>query len=371
MDIRNLTLTRIACTIVLFALVGGGLGGCAVTGRPTTPLTTFEHTTVLLESPTQVTAGAPTLGPVTTIAGGFSEALLSVNADVPADAGVVVEIRVGQAADDFWSPWMPIVAWGAAVGPAEDSAMSFGAADDARAGKMEIDTFVGRAAGGFDRVQHRFRSVTPEGKAVVIKRVGICTTRETGEKAWGDVVSANTPPKTAKLTGLRLRTMDVPFRSQFTDRPELAGRLCSPTSVSMVLAYRGKPTDVLDVANCAFDASHEIYGNWPRNVQAAYVMGVPGYLTRVSNWREVERYVARGTPLVISIRVKPGELPAAPYSDTDGHLIVLTGFAANGDVTVNDPAVREPDKGRRVYPRADLERVWMSNTAGTTYVLGE
>jgi len=64
-------------------------------------------------------------------------------------------------------------------------------------------------------------------------------------------------------------------------------------------------------------------------------------------------------------------LPAAPYSDTDGHLIVLTGFAGNGDVTVNDPAVRDAAEGRRVYPRADLERVWMSNGARTAYVLGE
>jgi hypothetical protein len=290
---------------------------------------------------------------------------------VPTGAGVVAEIRVGQASDDFWSPWMPIVSWGAPVEMAEDSALQFGADGDTRAGRMEIDTFVGRAPGGFDRVQHRFRAVTVEGKSIAIKRVAICATRETGEKAWADVAAANKPPEVAKLTGLRMRTIDVPFRSQFTERPELAGRLCSPTSVSMVLAYRGKTGDVLDVANCAFDEPHGIYGNWPRNVQAAYVKGVKGYLTRVSTWKQAEAFIARGTPLVISIRVKKGELPAAPYSDTDGHLIVLTGFAANGDATVNDPAVREPRDGRRLYPRADLERVWMSNTAGTTYVLGE
>ncbi len=371
METWSMGFQRLIVILLLVCAAGGGLGGCAGSGRPRTPLATFEHSTVLDETPTRVDGGAVTIGPVHGVVHGFSEAILSVNADVPAGTGLVAEIRVGQTADDFWSPWMPIVAWGEPVAMADDSALTFGAAGETRAGKLEIDTFVGRAAGGFDRVQHRFRGVTPDGKVIVVRRVAICTTRETGERAWDDVVSANTPASTATLNALRLRKMDVPFLSQATDRPELSGRLCSPTSVSMVLAYRGKRKDVLDVANCAFDGAHDIYGNWPRNVQAAYVMGVKGYLTRVSTWKEVEAFVSRGTPLVISIRVNAGELPAAPYSDTDGHLIVLTGFAGNGDVTVNDPAVRDAAEGRRVYPRADLERVWMSNGAGTAYVLGE
>ncbi|RMF72419.1 MAG: hypothetical protein D6744_16875 [Planctomycetota bacterium] len=113
-----------------------------------------------------------------------------------------------------------------------------------------------------------------------------------------------------------------------------------------------------------------MYGNWPRNVQAAYEFGVPGYLRRFSQWSEVEATIAAGQPLIISIRVgEPGALHGAPYETTAGHLIVLTGFAENGDVWVNDPAGATPAEGVLRYSRADLEKAWMRGSGGLAYVL--
>src|SRR5690606_4352937 len=154
------------------------------------------------------------------------------------------------------------------------------------------------------------------------------------------------------------------------ERRASAGRLCSRTSVAMVLAYYGVELPTERVAEACWDPPHEIYGNWPRNVQAAFSLGVPGYLTRKPDWAAVERMVGAGIPLIISIRFsEPGALRGAPYKTTDGHLLVLCGFDAEGHVQVNDPAAPTAERGMIAYTRTDLERVWFGATGGLAYVL--
>ncbi len=136
----------------------------------------------------------------------------------------------------------------------------------------------------------------------------------------------------------------------------------------MVLGYRGVDRPTMEVAARAFDPAHDIYGNWPRNVQAAWTYGVPGHLGRYAAWEEVEREIARGRPLIISIRAAAGELRGAPYPSTDGHLLVLVGFTPDSDVIVNDPASPDLEAVRRVYRRAEVEAVWLRK-GGTAYVL--
>ncbi|MGE3182339.1 MAG: N-acetylmuramoyl-L-alanine amidase-like domain-containing protein, partial [Phycisphaerae bacterium] len=53
--------------------------------------------------------------------------------------------------------------------------------------------------------------------------------------------------------------LDVPFFSQRTEKPEIAGRICSPTSVAMVMAYHGVTKPVAEVAAAAYDQAHDIY----------------------------------------------------------------------------------------------------------------
>lgn len=160
----------------------------------------------------------------------------------------------------------------------------------------------------------------------------------------------------------------VPFRSQRAEADEIAGRICSPTSVAMVLAHRGVDVPTRVVAERAYDRAHEMYGNWPRAVQTAFSYGVPGYLTRCATWSEAEWHLRAGIPLVISIAAKKGELTGAPYAQTNGHLLVLCGFDPYGDALVNDPAAKDAEHGVTKYARAELERCWMGH-GGVAYVL--
>jgi hypothetical protein len=286
---------------------------------------------------------------VVSAAAPFRDVLVSWNVETPTASGFAVELRVAAASGTEWSPWLYVGDWG--VVPKLEKVRTFDG------GVLDTDYLRGERE--FGRAELRVRAFAASGAPrLFVERLTICFSNRQqavdpfGE-AWGEV---------------RAQSLDVPCRSQKAEAAEIAGRICSPTSLAMVMAYRGVERSTLAVASAAFDAEHDIYGNWPRNVQAAFSFGVPGYLTRLSRWREVEAHFARGEPLIASISVKPGELDGAPYKSTAGHLIVLVGFTQGGDVIVNDPAARDAEHARLVYSRAQLQRVWMGR-GGTAYVL--
>lgn len=296
----------------------------------------------------------------------FRDAIVSWNVHAPAGTGARFELSVflaegagaegvrgGETGADSWSPWMVVGDVGLVPTPAPDPAWN--------GGRVDTDYFAGRRACARARVRVRaFSAKDVDARSkVVVERVTVCVSDRT--VAVEDVTPRVDP-------ALVQRRLDVPFRSQRTEDPAIAGRICSPTSLAMVLAYRGVDRAVGDVAARVFDARHDLYGNWPRNVQAAYEYGVPGYVTRIASWREAEARIARGTPLIASIGVRPGQLAGAPYESTSGHLIVITGFDEHGDVHVNDPAASDEARGRVVYRRADLQTVWLDR-GGTCYVL--
>jgi uncharacterized protein YvpB len=193
----------------------------------------------------------------------------------------------------------------------------------------------------------------------------LCVSNTTGDPS---LAGWQRPSQETPEPALWQRRLDVPFRSQRTEDPAIAGRICSPTSVSMVLAYYGLERPTAAVADRAYDAEHDIYGGWARAVQAAFEEGLPGYVARFGSWDGVRREIAAGRPVIVSIRAREGELAGAPYASTGGHLIVVTGFDERGDVHVNDPATTDPRQGVVTYAREDMERVWLGK-GGVAYVL--
>lgn len=297
----------------------------------------------------------------------FRDALASWNARVPDGMGLIVDLRVAPADGPWtpaaWSPWLELGDWGAIS--AESTVMSF------EGGRVHVDEF--RSERRWAQAQLRVRAWRTSADAtarVTLERVTLCLSDRTTPHrvAWDRFRPSRSCSNPAPRGPFESKRRDVPFRSQRTLSAELAPRACSPTSLAMVLAYRGVDRPTEEVAALVYDREHSIYGNWTRAIQGAFTLGVPGYLTRFSSWDGVEDAIRTGQPLVISIATRKGELPGAPYEATDGHLLVLCGFDERGDVLVNDPAATDAATGQRTYSRKHLERCWFDH-GGVAYVL--
>jgi hypothetical protein len=162
---------------------------------------------------------------------------------------------------------------------------------------------------------------------------------------------------------------------------------CSPTSTSMVLAYWGKgpaPADYAYVlgdypgiddpwidyaARYTFDYHYDGAGNWPFNTAYAAHFGLESDVTQLHSLAEAEQFIKAGIPLVASIAFQPNKLDGFLFRGTDGHLLVIGGFTAGGDVISYDPASSSDGTVRHVYARAQFEKAWMTATGGIVYVI--
>ena len=199
-------------------------------------------------------------------------------------------------------------------------------------------------------------------------------------------------PRAASATGMTSQIdLPVPPYSQEIHAGELpqydggGEAWCSPTSTAMVIAFWGTgpaPADLAWVgagpsdpqvdaaARWTYDAAYGGTGNWSFNTAYAARFGLDAFVTQLRSLAEAERFIAAGIPLVASIKVAPGALPGFLLpGGTDGHLLVIRGFTASGDVIANDPAATSDATVRRVYDRAAFERAWLRGSGGTVYVI--
>jgi hypothetical protein len=168
------------------------------------------------------------------------------------------------------------------------------------------------------------------------------------------------------------RVLDVPRLSQMAWREVGGAGWCSPAAVSMVLAHAGRlppGTDIPAAAREVVDPAYDGTGNWPFNTAWAAGLAGSGFVTRLHDLREAEAFLAAGIPLVASVAYPPGGLPGAPARATDGHLLVIRGLTATGDVVTNDPAAPTERSVRRTYDRAAFERAWLQGSGGLVYVI--
>jgi hypothetical protein len=248
---------------------------------------------------------------------------------------------------------------------------------------VAVDTWrANDAATGLDSYQLQVR---------LMRRTG-ATTKSPAVDVVGAVASrlpSGSPPVSTPGPGRGI-VLDVPMYSQMTHRghsPKYGGggeAWCSPTSTAMVLGYYDALPSarsyawvgaghvdpwVDEVARRTYDAAYEGTGNWPFNT--AYAASRTGHalVTRLASLTEAEKLIAAGIPVVVSVSFPPGALAGAPISSTAGHLLVVVGFTAEGDVVVNDPASSTRAGVRRTYDRAELERAWLSSSGGTAYVI--
>ncbi|WP_223752516.1 peptidase C39 family protein [Myxococcus sp. RHSTA-1-4] len=171
--------------------------------------------------------------------------------------------------------------------------------------------------------------------------------------------------------------LDVPGYSQML-YPEKGPVWCSPTSTTMLLGYWSRKLDRPELlttvpasADRIHDRTYEGTGNWTFNTAYASAMGggaLHGMVMRLDGFHQVERLIAAGIPVSISIAYEEGTLEGSPVRRSDGHLIVVKGFTPEGDVVCNDPAFKTDETVEVTYQREQLWKAWR-HSRGATYVL--
>jgi peptidase C39-like protein len=246
-------------------------------------------------------------------------------------------------------------------------------------GRVDVDTW--KAATSADSYQLQVRLMRRSGASSASPSVSFLG-------AVASQLPSSVPAVSTAGVGRGI-TLAVPAYSQMVHRGEFSQyggggeAWCSPTSTAMVLGYYGRlpspgsyawvgsRTDpwVDEVARRTYDAAYEGTGNWPFNTAYAASRGLHAFVTRLRSLAEAESLVAAGIPVIASVSFSSGALYGAPISSTAGHLLVIVGFTATGDVVVNDPAASSAAGVRRTYDRAQFEKAWLGGSGGTAYVI--
>lgn len=126
--------------------------------------------------------------------------------------------------------------------------------------------------------------------------------------------------------------------------PDIGGSICSITSSTMLLMYKGHSFDGLAtyphqyMAGILKDYGHNIYGNWSYNCIGMGSFGENAYVKRFYSYNEIMHHLYYVGPVAASI--KGTFVTDSKTYNTGGHLIVLTGYKIeNGNIYfyVNDP----------------------------------
>ena len=322
--------------------------------------------------------------PWTTPGFAFTELVPSWDAATPPGTFVRIQVR-GRTADGRTSSWDDLGRWAASEKAGEQfRRTSLGSQTDDLA-RVATDTFVATTP----MTSWRLR-VTLNRKAGTT-----VTPRVDAVGAVASAIPSSTSVSTSRPHSATPVELPVPSFSQMVHDghfPAYGGggeAWCSPTSLAMVLAYyealppatktawvgSNHPDRVVDhVARMTYDHGYDGTGNWPFNTAYAAARTHKAFVTRFVSLRGVESLVRAGIPVVTSITFGRGQLTGAPISSTNGHLLVVVGFTADGDVVVNDPAASSNAGVRRVYDRAQFENAWLKRgpaggSGGVAYVV--
>ncbi len=324
--------------------------GKARASAPATALLTFSSFTNF----TRTTAQDETvlLSPELEAGLAWDELIVSWNATMTTNGSLVCEARA--VTTDGPTHWFTLGRWSNCAKPNARTSVNDQHDDTAR---VETDTLILKQPA--PRVQVR---VTLHGADARLKFLTLCLAdvhrpyepKPPQKSAWG-------------------RTIAVPVRSQ-ADYPEGVTKWCSPTCTTMLLAYWAgelrRPEldfDVRTTAASVFDLAWDGTGNWPFNMAfAGSQPGLRACVARLEDVADLEEWTGRGVPVAVSLSYTMLQGSPVPLPE-NGHLVVVCGFTATGDVVVNDPGVRR-GRVRRTFPRADFARAW-AHSQRTVYLV--
>lgn len=313
----------------------------------------------------------------------LTELIASWSATTPRHTWVQVEMR-GRTDDGTTGSWDTLARW--ASGDGWFNRTSAGAQSD-DLGSVATDTW--RAAAGARVTGYQLR-VTLHRRAGTKKSPTLHTVGAMSSRLPARPSGVSRPGPGAGIDLVMPQFSQMTHRGHFPQWGNGGQAWCSPTAVSMALAYhdalphprefawvgRQDPEHAASnepwvdhAARMTYDYAYRGTGNWSFNTAYAARYTGDAFATRLRSLREAERFIAAGIPLVASVSFARGELRGAPIAATNGHLLVIRGFTATGDVITNDPAAQQNAGVRRVYDRAELERAWQQKSGGLVYVV--
>jgi hypothetical protein len=301
------------------------------------------------------------VSPVVAAGFGFQGVMASWNADTPAGTWLETLVRA-ERTPGSWTRWYNIGIWAADTSTIQRHSLKEEEDDE---GIVYTDLLVLKETpqGGLSyqvklRLFSQDDTVSPR-----VRRLGAAL--------------SNTPVRPAQMVAGSQQywgtEMTVPTCSQMV-YPDGGEVWCSPTSLAMVLAYwrRGAPVcepGVRAAVDGVYDWIYDGHGNWVFNTAHAATHGLEAVVARFTSFADLEPWIGAEVPIIFSFAWKEGELDDAPLPKSNGHLAVLVGFDGQGDPIVNDPAASADGEVRRVYPREQLERLWLGYTGGTVYLV--
>lgn len=298
--------------------------------------------------------------PIAAPASTFFEAIPSWNGTTP--SGTWVELQLRARVAGIWTKWYNLGVWDDDNSTVRRHSVN---SQGDNAGTVAVDTLkLNTKKGAADAFQLKVRLFSDTGVNLPIVRNTAVATSST--PVTPSSLQPGDPSKWNRL-------LNVPECSQMV-YPDGGTVWCSPTSVSMVLAFLRNDTGACEPRVRAatagtFDWIYNGYGNWPFNTAYAATFGFQGYVARFTSMREIETWIAQGVPVVISYAWSSGQLTGAPITSSAGHLAVVVGFDASGNPIVNDPAASTDAAVQRTYQRSQLEKLWLQHSGGTVYLI--
>jgi hypothetical protein len=316
----------------------------------------------------------------------YNELVSSWNAQTPNGTWIQVEVQP-QIADGHWAKWYILGRWSSS--DSDFHRTSVGGQGDAD-GFVSIDTFFTK---DHPAVAYRLRLTLfkREGSSVspTVSRLSAISMALTNQKM--SFPSRTTISSQVDL-GLPKYSQEI-HHGDFPQYDNGGEAWCSPTSTSMVVSYWSGVTgtnydptpaeyswvtDALGTnhadpwvdytARAVYDYHYNGAGNWPFNAAYAASRGLVGDVTALHNLREAEPFIKAGIPLVASVAWESNKLEGGIKS-TNGHLMVIGGFTADGNVIAYDPASDTDALVRHVYDREQFERAWIPASGGIVYVI--
>jgi hypothetical protein len=271
----------------------------------------------------------------------WDELIVSWNVELAAEAALTVEARA--IYPDRTTKWYTMGLW--SVDPTKNPRKSVRRQKDDD-GNVDTDTLALNQAA--ERVQVRVIFTGSSKKKPKLKFLSLALLDSNAAReplppfkaAWGKVINVRERSQMAYENG------DV---------------LCSPTTVSMLLSHWSKKLnrpgldcDVPEVVRGVYDPVWGGTGNWVFNTAyAGSFRWMRAYTTRLSDVSELDRFIAKGIPVGLSVcynRLR------GKSREPSGHLVVLVGFTKTGDAIINDPGTSK--NVRKIFPRANLIDAW-------------